>query len=107
MKNTLLSSVCCLSVTLGFAMPAPALASSALLADYGCINCHGSYPRGDAPTLQGLAEKMAKYRGDEAGLTKKITKFRTGETLEHVDAHERISLEAATQLLHWLADGVK
>jgi len=96
-----------LTLALLLSAPMPVLASTALVADYGCINCHGSYPRGEAPTLQGLADKMAKYRDDEAGLTKKVAKFRTGEALEHVDAHERISLETATRLLHWLADGAK
>lgn len=101
------TSMCCVACTLALASPAQALASAALAADYGCINCHGSYPRGESPSLEGLAEKMAKYKGDDAGLAQKVAKYRTGEALEHIDAHERISLETATTLLRWLADGAK
>jgi len=86
---------------------APSFASTSQIAEYGCINCHGSYPRGEAPSLRGLADRMAKYRGDTAGLEKKVTKFRTGEALEHVDAHERISQETATRLLRWLSAGAQ
>lgn len=84
-----------------------AQASERMAADYGCFNCHGAHPRGEAPTLAQLADKMAKYKGDDAGLAQKVAKYRTGEALEHVDAHERLSVDAATTLLHWLANGAQ
>ncbi len=82
-----------------------AQASLPLATDYGCINCHGAHPRGEAPTLARLAEKMAKYQGDDAALAQKVARYRSGQALEHVDAHERLSVEAASTLLRWLANG--
>jgi len=84
---------------------APTFASMPMAADYGCVNCHGAYPRGELPSLEQLAGKMAKYKGDDAALAQKVAKYRTGEPLEHIDAHERLSTEAATRLLRWLAEG--
>ena len=82
-----------------------ALASPQLAADYGCVNCHGAYQRGDAPTFERLSGKLAKYRGDEAAQARFVDKYRSGAPLEHVDAHERISRETATALVHWLVEG--
>jgi len=96
-----------MSLTIGFALASPAQASTAMATEFGCINCHGSHLRGESPTLAQLAEKMAKYRGDEAALAQKVAKYRRGEVLEHIDAHERLSLERATVLLRWLADGAR
>lgn len=90
-----------------FAAWSPAHASAQLAAQYGCINCHGAYPRGESPSFEQLAAKMGKYKGDDAALAQKVAKYRTGEALEHVDAHERLSITAATALLRWLADGAK
>lgn len=101
------TSIGCVACTLALAAPAQAAGSAAMAAEYGCVNCHGSYPRGESPSLERLAEKMAKYKGDDAGLAQKVTSYRTGKALEHIDAHERISLEAATALLRWLAEGGK
>jgi len=100
-----LQSACVLALSLG--MTALAQASAPLATEYGCVNCHGVNPRGEAPSFELLAAKMTKYQGDEAGLSEKVVKYRTGEPLEHIDAHERISAATATVLLRWLAEGGK
>ncbi|NCP41792.1 MAG: hypothetical protein GW848_15090 [Rhodoferax sp.] len=105
--KTLLNSVAAAVAALTVVVCAPAQASAQLAADYGCVNCHGAYPRGESPSFEQLAGKMAKYKGDAAALAQKVAKYRTGEPLEHIDAHERLSLEAATRLLRWLADGAR
>jgi len=93
--------------TVMFAAYAPAHASMQMAVQYGCINCHGAHLRGEAPSFERLAEKMAEYKGDEAALAQKVIKYRMGAPLEHIGPHERISAEAATQLLRWLAEGGK
>jgi len=106
--KTLLNSVLVASLAvLSFAVGAPAHASVELAANYGCVNCHGAYPRGESPSFEQLADKMAKYKGDDAALAQKVAEYRTGEPLEHIDAHERLSTEAATRLLRWLTEGGK
>lgn len=103
LNSTAVAALAVLTVT----THAPAHASAQLATQYGCVNCHGAYPRGESPSFEKLATKMGKYKGDEAALAQKVAKYRTGEALEHVDAHERLSAEAATTLLRWLADGAQ
>jgi len=98
-----LQSACVLAIGLGLSTFAQA--STQLATEYGCTNCHGVNLRGEAPSFERLAGKLAKYKGDDAALAKKVTSYRTGEAFGHIDAHERISLEAATALLRWLAEG--
>ena len=88
-------------------MPLAVRASSQLANDMGCYNCHGAYPRGGAPSFEQLAARFAARRGDAAAQQRLADKFRTGELLEHVDAHERISPETALLLIRWLAEGAK
>ncbi len=87
------------------AMTGTAHASQQLAVEHGCYSCHGSYPRGEAPDFEKLAGKMAKYHGDATALANKVSRFRTGEAFEHIDAHERLSTQTATALLKWLAEG--
>ncbi len=94
-------------LALGLGMASGAQANLAMATQYGCTNCHGAQPRGEAPGFERLAGKLAKYKGDDAALVQKVAKYRTGAPLEHIDAHERISAETATALLRWLADGAK
>ncbi|MDD2918989.1 hypothetical protein [Rhodoferax sp.] len=96
----------CLGVG-ALALTGAAHASPQLAIDHGCYSCHGAYPRGEAPNFESLASKLGKYRGDADAVAKFVTKYRTGEPLEHIDAHERLSAETATTLVHWLAEGGK
>jgi cytochrome c551/c552 len=82
-------------------------ASAQLALDQGCYSCHGANQRGDAPSFERLSGKLAKFKGDVQAQAQFVTKYRAGEPLEHVDAHERLSMEAATALVHWLAEGAK
>jgi cytochrome c551/c552 len=92
---------------LGLTVLGSAHASAPLVTQYGCLNCHGVHPRGEAPSIERLVEKLGKYKGDDAALAKKVAKYRTGEPLQHIDAHERLSAATATALLQWLAEGGK
>jgi len=100
-------SVTASAVVLLFSVCAPVHASMQMAVDYGCLNCHGAYPRGEAPSFERLADKLVKYKGDDAALAAKVASYRAGEPMEHIEAHERISLDAATRLLRWLAEGGK
>jgi cytochrome c551/c552 len=89
------------------AVPMASQAGSALAVDMGCYNCHGAYRRGEAPAFEQLAAKFAGLKGDAASEQKQMDKWRQGEWLEHIDAHERISPETARALFHWLVEGAK
>jgi cytochrome c551/c552 len=92
-------------LTTGFAVTAQA--SAQLAVDQGCFSCHGANLRGEAPTFDRLAGKLAKYKGDAAAQARFVAKYRSGEPLERIDAHERLSQETATALVLWLAEGAK
>lgn len=84
-----------------------AQASSQLAADKGCYACHGAYRRADAPTLDSLSRRLGRLKGDPAAEQDFVEKYSRGEFLEHIDAHERISRESASRLIHWLVEGAK
>ena len=88
-------------------LPLASHASLPLASDMGCYNCHGSYPRGDAPTFERLAQEYAPRKGDATAEQRALDKFRQGELLEHIPAHERVTPETAQQLIHWLFEGAK
>ncbi len=94
-----------LVVALGLGLASGAQASAQLATQYGCTNCHGAHLRGEAPSFERLAGKMAKYKGDDGALAKFVADYRAGEILQHIDAHERLSTATATALLRWLAEG--
>jgi len=99
-------SIACVGLAT-LALTGSAHGSQQLAVEHGCYSCHGAYPRGEAPNFEKLAGKMAKYQGDATALADKISRYRTGEAFEHIEAHERLSPEAATALLKWLAEGGK
>ncbi len=92
---------------LAMAAPLAAQASSELAIEKGCYNCHGSYLRGEAPAFASLASKLARLKGDAPAQEKFVASYRTGKTLEHVEAHERLSPESASKLVQWLVGGAK
>jgi cytochrome c len=87
--------------------PLAGQASSQLASDKGCYNCHGTALRGEAPSFERLASKLARYQGDPDGEQKFVTQFLIGEMFQHIDAHEQLTPESAKALLHWLVEGGK
>jgi cytochrome c551/c552 len=94
-------------VALGLGLSANAQADQQLAMEYGCYSCHGAYLRSEAPSFARLTARLSKYKGDAAGQAKFVDKYRLGDAFDRVDAHERLSHEAATALVHWLAEGGK
>jgi cytochrome c551/c552 len=92
---------------LGLCLSSGANASPQLALEYGCFSCHGANQRGEAPSFERLAGKLVKYKGNATELADKVSRYRAGKALEHVDAHERLSPETATVLLRWLSEGGK
>jgi cytochrome c551/c552 len=87
--------------------PSAAQASSQLASDKGCYNCHGATLRGDAPAFERLSSRLSKYQGDAGAEAKFLDKYRAGEFMGHIDAHERLTPESAKALVHWLVEGGK
>ena len=87
--------------------PLAAQASSSLASDQGCYNCHGSARRGAAPGFERLAAKLSKYKEAPADEPQFVDRFLAGKMGAHIDAHERVSPQAAKILIHWLAQGAK
>ena len=89
------------------ASPMASQAVSPSAVDMGCYNCHGAYPRGEAPGFSQIAAKYAERKPDAATEQRLADKLRQGEWLEHIAAHERLSPETARALIHWLVEGAK
>jgi cytochrome c551/c552 len=89
------------------ALPLAGQAASPSAVDMGCYNCHGAYPRGEAPGFPQITAKYAERKPDAAAEQRLADKLRQGEWLEHIDAHERLSPETARALVHWLVEGAK
>ncbi len=97
----------CLSIGLTVLSPTGSYANPQLALAFGCFNCHGAIQRGDAPTFERLSGKLAKFKGDSVAEANFVSKYRSGEPLERVEAHERLSPETAKTLVHWLVEGGK
>ena len=94
--------------------PAPAAAASAPLADSpeaqgrriaaeaGCVNCHGSVPRGDSPTLKHMSEGLVANRVTAQHLLEEM-----GDSDGGIVAHHQLSRENAELIVRWLAAGMK
>lgn len=87
------------------ALPLVAHASMTLALDKGCLNCHGTPPRGKAPTMGELAARYASARGNEAEIARLSTHLREHHLFGGVPAHERLSAEEAERFVRWLVDG--
>jgi len=87
--------------------PLASQASSSLAVEMGCYNCHGAYPRGDAPSFERLSVRFEKRRGDAAAEQHAVEELLRGEPLQHIPAHEHLSPETAQRLIHWLVEGAK
>jgi hypothetical protein len=70
------------------------------------VNCHSNLtPKKKAPTFKRLAADYAPLRDRPEALNERAEKLRSGSIFGHIDAHERLSVEEAAQLVRWLADG--
>ena len=94
--------------------PAPAAAASApvpdspeaqgrrIAAEAGCVNCHGSVPRGDSPTLKHMSEGLVANRVTAQHLLEEM-----GDSDGGIVAHHQLSRENAELIVRWLAAGMK
>ena len=87
------------------ALPVAALASMNLALDKGCLSCHGTPPRGKAPTMAELAARYASAKGNEAEIAKLTAHLREHHLFGGVPAHERLSAEEAERFVRWLVEG--
>lgn len=87
------------------ALPLAARASMNLALDKGCLNCHGTPPRGKAPTIADLAARMASAKGNDAETARLSERLREHHLFGGVPAHERLSAEEADRFVRWLVDG--
>lgn len=83
----------------------PAAASLNLALDKGCLSCHGTPPRGKAPTMGELAARYASAKGNEADISRLSAHLREHHLFGGVPAHERLSAEEAERFVRWLVDG--
>ena len=89
------------------ALPMGSHASMNLALDKGCLSCHGTPPRGKAPTLAELATRYASAKGNEAEVSKLTEHLREHHLFGGVPAHERLSADEAERFVRWLVDGAK
>jgi cytochrome c551/c552 len=86
-------------------VPGAAFGSMNLALDKGCLSCHGTPPRGKAPSIAELATRFAPAKGNEADITKLSERLREHHLFGGVPAHERLSAEEADRFVRWLVDG--
>lgn len=86
-------------------MALPASASLNLALDKGCLNCHGTPPRGNSPTLTRIAAHYASAKGNEAEIARLSAHLREHHLFGGVPAHERLTAEEAERFVRWLVDG--
>ena len=94
----------CLAALITLA-PLAAANTAQLALDKGCMNCHGTPPRGKAPTMAELAARYAAARGNEAEIARLSARLREHHLFGGVPAHERLTAEEAERFVRWLADG--
>ncbi len=87
------------------ALPIAAQASMNLALDKGCLGCHGTPPRGKAPTMTELANRYATAKGNEAEIARLSAHLREHHLFGGVPAHERLSDDEAERFVRWLVDG--
>ena len=89
---------------LGALLASPAAATWNLALDKDCLACHGTPPRGDAPTIERLAKRSEGLRGNEEKIRQEAQKLRSRKDAV---AHSQLSQADAERLVRWLADGAK
>lgn len=98
-------SVPLLLMLAGASLPLASLASMNLALEKGCLNCHGTPPRGKAPTMADLASRYAPAKGDEAEIARLSIHLREHHLFGGVPAHERLNADEAERFVRWLANG--
>lgn len=93
------------AVWLAATLPLIASANMNLALDKGCLNCHGTPPRGQAPTMAQLAQHFASAQGNEAEIARRSAHLREHHLFGGVPAHERLSADEAERFVRWLVDG--
>jgi cytochrome c len=86
-------------------LPVAAQASMNLALDKGCLGCHGTPPRGKAPTMAELATRYATAKGNESEIARLSAHLREHHLFGGVPAHERLSADEAERFVRWLVDG--
>lgn len=94
-----------LLLALALSAPTAAWADANLAANMGCLNCHGSVPRGDAPSFERLRERAGK--GDrEPGATAAhwLEEMRaTASGPRAIVGHREVTDSTARALVDWLS----
>ena len=90
-----------------FTLPFSASANMNLALEKGCLKCHGTPARGNAPTMSELATRYATAKGNEAEIKKLSAHLREHHLFGGVPAHERLSAEEAERFVRWLVEGEK
>ena len=98
-------TVSLLVALLAGALPTASHANMNLALDKGCLSCHGTPPRGKAPTMAELATRYASARSNEAEIEKLSAHLREHHLFGGVPAHERLSADEADRFVRWLVDG--
>lgn len=91
-----------------WAAPDAAVAAQAaqLALDKGCYSCHGTTPRGNAPSMKALSEQLARKPGADPAAQQSYTqRLVRCEGMTRVGAHQQLSAEEAGLLVRWLAAG--
>jgi len=89
---------------LGALLAGPASASWNLALDKDCLACHGTPPRGDAPTIERLAKRSEGLRSNDEKIREAAQKLRSRRDAV---AHSQLSQADAERLVRWLADGAQ
>jgi cytochrome c551/c552 len=96
--------LCCLA---GTASVLPAHASALLALEKGCMSCHGTPPKKNAPDFATLAKQLAPYRGQAGADVKLADKLREHHVFGGIKAHENLSEASALTLVRWVIDGAQ
>lgn len=109
MRNRL-NDVCATVWTIGLALglhPLSAQASELLALEKGCMTCHGSPPKKNAPDVAALVRQLEPYRGQPGADVKLANKLREHHVFGGIKAHENLSEASALTLVRWLLDGAR
>lgn len=93
------------SATASCAYALDSAAARQLAADRGCYNCHAQPSRRNIRSFVDIADAYAKLRGRAGAEPQARDRMHHGGFFGHVAAHERLTEEEATLLVHWLFEG--
>ncbi len=90
---------------LALALAAPlAWADANLAANMGCLNCHGSVPRGEAPSFERMQQRAAKGDKDPKAIAEHwLQEMRaTASGPRAIVGHREVTDRTAQDLVAWL-----